>query len=97
MAACGYCNATILFGGRRVGDVLYCSTHHALLGRALAQTPDASDLTGLRELLRDTQDDLLALADEVRQQRAAVSDASERLDFLERVVAQVRAAGDKAQ
>lgn len=90
MASCAYCNATILFGGRRIGEHLYCNTHHALLGRSLdqAQTNDP-------KLLRELQEDSLALAEEVQQLRTSLNEAQERIDFLERAIAQLRAPGAK--
>ncbi len=91
MAACAYCNATILFGGRRVGEYQYCSTHHALLGRSLVQAAEASEHGGVREL----NEELIALADEVERQRVALADAQERIDFLERALVQLRDAAAK--
>lgn len=95
MARCAYCNATILFGGRTVGDHQYCSSHHALLGRAMLGGESQSDLAGVRELIRELREDMLALADEVQQQRASVTEAYERLDFVERALAQLRESGLK--
>ncbi len=89
MARCAYCNATIVFGGRQVGEYQYCSTHHALLGRAL-QPDTHSDLAGLREQVRELHEDMLSLAEEVQQQRASLSEAAERLDFVERTLVQLR-------
>jgi hypothetical protein len=44
MAKCGYCGATIVFGGSRIGDQRYCNAACAQRGKFLAlsrQLPDA--------------------------------------------------------
>lgn len=90
MVRCAFCDATIIFGGRRVGDLQYCNTHHALMGRGLTVAPSDTSIAELQNVIRFLHEDVMALAAEVQEQRVGLAESQERVDFLERALAQVR-------
>jgi hypothetical protein len=90
MASCAVCNATILFGGHRVGGLAYCSARCLLLGRSLDRSdtrPDDTRDTAVREM----REDLMALAEDLQRDHELLTEVAERLDFLERAVISLRA------
>jgi hypothetical protein len=89
---CAFCNSTILFGGRRVGEYVFCNSRCLLHGRPFLQADQQAAVADLNEALRELRDDLLLLADEVQQLRTAVGEANERVDFTERALVQLREA-----
>ena len=92
MARCAFCNQVIVVGGLTSGDRRYCSEACLLKGRALVQDDARDGLSGFRETIRELREDLDALADEVEQQRRALAEAAERLDFAERRIVQLHEA-----
>lgn len=94
MAQCASCNATILFGGHKVGDYRFCSPRCLLMARpSVAEADLAGEVKDEVQLLRE---DLHIVIDELQQQRSAHAELHERLDFLERAVAQLRQRRDDA-
>lgn len=90
MARCAFCSTTILFGGKRVGDHVFCNGRCLLRGRPLLLADDSTnDLWDAMDALRE---DMLVLADELHELRAAMSETNERLDFSERTMVQMREA-----
>jgi len=88
MAQCANCNALILFGGHQAGEFRFCSARCLMLARPSLDAGDlAADITDDVGQLRD---DLMLLAEELQQQRTAQVEMNERVDFLERVLAQLR-------
>ena len=86
MAQCAQCGATILFGGHRIGDHRFCSARCRIAARPLiASEASVEECEALRE-------DILVLVDELQLQRAQLAELAERVDFLERALAQVRQA-----
>jgi hypothetical protein len=93
MTRCAYCNSTILFGGLRVGDHTYCNTRCRLRAQTLHLPPADRDVADLHAIITALHEDLLHLADEVHETRTALAEINERVDFLERSVSQLKAAG----
>jgi hypothetical protein len=91
MAKCSFCNKTIVFGGRRVGELLFCNAECLIHGRQLVTIDENADAAGLREAVRDLRDALLVVAEETEQQRTLLTELTERLDFAERALAQLGA------
>ena len=91
MAKCAFCNKTIVFGGRRVGEQLFCNAECLIHGRQLGAIDEHSDVAGLREAVRNLRDALLVVAEETEQQRTLLNEVTERLDFAERRLAQLGA------
>lgn len=88
MAQCANCNATILFGGHQAGEFRFCSARCLMIARpSLAADNLARDVADDLEQLRD---DVMLLAEELQQQRTAQTELHERVDFLERALAQLR-------
>jgi hypothetical protein len=89
MARCANCDKIILFGGRRYGSERCCSNRCLLrlLTKAQGQEPD---LSAVSEVILELRDDVDALMAEMSQQRAALADVVERMDFLERALVQSR-------
>lgn len=88
MAQCATCNATILFGGHRSGDLRFCSARCLMMARpSLAADDLARDVADDVDQLRD---DVMLLAEELQQHRTAQAEMYERVDFLERALAQLR-------
>jgi hypothetical protein len=87
---CGVCNATILFGGHRIGDTVFCSGRCLILGRSLVQPERQTDAGISLEAIRELREDVAALADDVQRQHDLLTDATERVDFLERALVQLR-------
>ncbi|MEP6573776.1 MAG: hypothetical protein ABJD11_13820 [Gemmatimonadota bacterium] len=90
MAVCAFCNTRIVFGGRRVGEQVFCNAHCLLNGRAQMVVTDQASVVDLREAVRELRDALLVLAEEVEQQQTTIGETAERLDFAERALAQIR-------
>ena len=94
MAQCAHCDATILFGGHRRGEYRFCSPRCLMAARpSLLAEEVAGDV---KDELAQTGDDVLILAEELQQQRAAMNELQERVDFLERALAQLREAALKS-
>ena len=91
MAQCAYCNATILFGGHRRGEFRFCSPRCLMAARPSLLAEEAAG--EVKDELAQAGDDVLILAEELQQQRAALSELQERVDFLERALARLRDAG----
>jgi hypothetical protein len=70
------------------------TTH--FLGRSLAQADAQAHRGDARDTVRELQEDIVALAEEVQRQRALLSEANERIDFLERALVQVRETAQQA-
>lgn len=92
MAQCAYCSATILFGGQRAGDYVFCNARCLLHGRPLLLANDRVDVADLDQTVRDLREDLLIVVDELQQLRASLNEANERIDFTERALVQLRGA-----
>jgi hypothetical protein len=90
MAQCASCNATILFGGHRVGEYRFCSPRCLLMARP--SVAEANLAGEVKDEVQQLREDLLLVVDELQQQRSAHMELHERLDFLERAVVQLREA-----
>ena len=84
MAHCEQCGSTIVFGGHRIGDHRFCSARCTILARPLLMAETrAEEGDSLR-------DDMLLVIEELQQQRLQLAELAERVDFLERALAQLR-------
>jgi hypothetical protein len=92
MTRCSYCNATILFGGIEVGEKRYCNARCRLKARSLLSITDPTDVSDLHAIITALHEELLQVADEVHALRGALAEAQERVDYLERSVAQLKSA-----
>ena len=92
MSSCAVCNATILFGGQRVGELIFCSARCLILGRSLyeqhLEREPASDSPSIREI----REDLIALAEDLQRQQWLLTETAERVDVLERLLTRSREA-----
>ena len=59
-------------------------------GRQLLQIEEEDDVPALRDAVRDLREAILVLAEQVDQQQTALAETTERLDFAERTLAQLR-------
>ena len=91
MAKCAFCNKTIVFGGRRVGEHTFCNAQCLIHGRQLVTIDENADAAGLRDAVQALRDALLVLAEETEQQRTLLTEVTERLDFAERSLTQLGA------
>lgn len=89
MTRCAFCDRVIVFGGRRHGNVQCCSKR-CLLRLLILEDNRAPALSGVGDVIVELRDDVDTLMREMADQRAAVADALERLDFLERALVQSR-------
>lgn len=92
MAQCTQCGATILFGGHRFGAYRFCSARCVVLGRQLLVAQDRADVHGDEGDLAEVRENVSIVIEELQQQRVAVGELQERVDFLERALAQLRTA-----
>ena len=84
MAQCEQCGSTIIFGGHRLGDHRFCSARCTVQGRQmLLAEARVDDDDSMRE-------DMLVVLEELQQQRLQLAELHERVDFLERALAQLR-------
>jgi hypothetical protein len=90
MAQCTQCGATILFGGHRFGEYRFCSARCVVLGRPLLLAQDRADTRGDEGELTELREHVGIIIEELQQQRVAIGELQERIDFLERALAQVR-------
>ena len=88
MAQCGFCSTTILFGGKRLGDEVYCNARCMLQGRAVVAAEGGSD--DLWDIVIELRNEMLVLAEEMQEIRSALAEANERVDFAERTLVQLR-------
>ena len=91
MAKCAFCNKTIVFGGRRVGKLVFCNSECLIHGRQLFTIDENADAAGLRDAVHALRDALVVLAEETEQQRSLLTELTDRLDFAERSLAQLGA------
>lgn len=91
MARCSFCNKTIVFGGRRVGELTFCNAECLIHGRQLVTIDENADAAGLLDAVHDLRDALVVVAEEVEQQRMLLTEVTERPDFAERTLAQLGA------
>lgn len=91
MERCACCNKLILLGGRRHRGHRFCNERCFFRGRLLISGDiREDDLAGMHDVIVELRDDLNAVAADVAEQRISLADAVERLDFLERALAQLR-------
>jgi len=92
MARCASCNRTILFGGHRLGEYRFCSPRCLLLARPGLVPNEQGGAGDTQDAIGCLREDIMLLVDELQQQREALSEAQERVDFLERTIVQLREA-----
>lgn len=90
MTRCSHCNATILFGGIAVGGLRYCNARCRLRARSLLAITDPTDVTDLHNIITALHEEVLQVAEEVHELRAALAEVQERSDATEHAVAQLR-------
>lgn len=88
MAQCAFCSARIIFGGKRLGDDVYCNARCMLQGRAIAVAEGGDN--EIWDMITEMRDEMLVLAEELQELRTALSEANERVDFAERALVQLR-------
>ena len=89
MPRCAYCNKMILFGGKRHRGHRLCS-NRCLLRLMIHAEGQEDGLSGVSEIILELREDVDALTTEIADQRAALTEAVERLDFAERALVQLR-------
>ena len=88
MAQCAFCSTTIIFGGRRLGEHLFCNARCMMQGRAIIVAEGGDN--EIWDVISEMREEMLALAEELQEVRTALSEANERVDFAERALVQLR-------
>lgn len=88
MAQCANCNATIIFGGHQVGEYRFCSSRCVMMARPSLAAGELAG--GVADDLGQLRDDIVLIADDLQQQQTVQAELNERVDFLERTLAQLR-------
>lgn len=94
MAECTVCSATIIFGGRRLGEHVFCNSRCMMQGRALLAAEGGED--ELWDVIAELRDEMLIMAEEMHELRTSLAEANERLNFSERVLTQLKESTGRA-